>query len=115
MHRECPFCMEPMRRDASVCPHCRHPSDPWRLHDGHWWRQVDGSWVYVHFLEEDLPEPPRMGDGVGNERAPQQAETGRSEAVSKGAWHPWLHAKASPRLALLATCRERESVFGDTR
>lgn len=25
-HRECPFCKEPMRVDASVCPHCRHES-----------------------------------------------------------------------------------------
>lgn len=25
-HRECPFCKEPMRHDATVCPHCRHES-----------------------------------------------------------------------------------------
>lgn len=25
-HRECPFCKEPMRKDATVCPHCRHES-----------------------------------------------------------------------------------------
>jgi hypothetical protein len=37
MYRECPFCKEAMRRDASHCPHCRQESTPWRLHDGHWW------------------------------------------------------------------------------
>lgn len=25
-HRECPFCKESMRKDATVCPHCRHES-----------------------------------------------------------------------------------------
>jgi hypothetical protein len=28
-HRECPACKERMRRDASICPHCRTPSEPW--------------------------------------------------------------------------------------
>jgi RNA polymerase subunit RPABC4/transcription elongation factor Spt4 len=28
--RECPHCKEAMRRDASVCPHCRRDSDAWR-------------------------------------------------------------------------------------
>ncbi len=31
--------------------------------------------VYVHFLDEDLPEPPSMG----NEWATQEAETSRNE------------------------------------
>ena len=44
MHRECPSCKEPMRRDASVCPHCRNPSDPWQLNDGVWWRKIAGEW-----------------------------------------------------------------------
>ena len=26
--RECPACKERMRRDASICPHCRTPSTP---------------------------------------------------------------------------------------
>lgn len=25
-HRECPFCKEKMRREATVCPHCRSNS-----------------------------------------------------------------------------------------
>jgi hypothetical protein len=33
-----------MRRDASVCPHCRHESPAWKLHEGHWWSNVDGTW-----------------------------------------------------------------------
>jgi predicted amidophosphoribosyltransferase len=35
--RECPTCKEWMRRDASVCPHCRMASEPWTFHDGRWW------------------------------------------------------------------------------
>jgi hypothetical protein len=44
MYRECPHCREQMRRDASVCPHCRLESAPWTLHDGNWWIQRDGHW-----------------------------------------------------------------------
>ena len=32
-YRECPFCKEDMRRDASVCPHCRNNSEPWVFKD----------------------------------------------------------------------------------
>jgi hypothetical protein len=35
--RECPSCKEPMRRDASVCPHCRRESPAWEYRDGKWW------------------------------------------------------------------------------
>ena len=35
--RECPHCKEPMRTDASVCPHCQRESSPWKLIDGEWW------------------------------------------------------------------------------
>jgi hypothetical protein len=35
--RECPSCKEMMRRDASVCPHCRRESTPWIFHEGRWW------------------------------------------------------------------------------
>jgi hypothetical protein len=35
--RECPACKEWMRRDASVCPHCRTATEPWTFHDGRWW------------------------------------------------------------------------------
>jgi hypothetical protein len=35
--RECPHCKEGMRRDASVCPHCRRDSDPWQYWEGRWW------------------------------------------------------------------------------
>jgi hypothetical protein len=41
--RECPHCKEPMRRDASVCPHCQQQSPPWRLHEGHWWSKDKGG------------------------------------------------------------------------
>lgn len=54
--RECPACKEAIRRDASVCPHCRRESAPWAYRDGVWWTQdpqsggdvwldeTDGSW-----------------------------------------------------------------------
>jgi hypothetical protein len=42
--RDCPFCKEQMRRDASVCPHCRHESEAWTFHDGAWWLSRNGVW-----------------------------------------------------------------------
>jgi hypothetical protein len=42
--RECPHCTQPMRRDASVCPHCRRESQPWRLHEGRWWVETPEGW-----------------------------------------------------------------------
>ena len=48
--RECPYCKEQMRRDASVCPHCRHDSPPWTWHEGRWWfRSTDGN---AYWLDE---------------------------------------------------------------
>lgn len=38
-YRQCPHCKERMRRDAGTCPHCRLESEPWQLHEGHWWCQ----------------------------------------------------------------------------
>lgn len=35
--RECPACKEWMRGDASICPHCRTPSQPWSFANGRWW------------------------------------------------------------------------------
>jgi hypothetical protein len=49
IYRECPFCKELMRREASVCPHCRHESEPWKPLEGKWWVQMDGDW---HWLDE---------------------------------------------------------------
>ncbi|HEX6206765.1 MAG TPA: hypothetical protein VF058_00240 [Actinomycetota bacterium] len=42
LRRQCPHCLETMRRDAAVCPHCQRESDPWQLRDGHWWSTRDG-------------------------------------------------------------------------
>jgi hypothetical protein len=62
--RECPFCKEPMRRDASVCPHCRRESAAWTYRGGHWWaanEQGDESWLDSagtwHAESEPIPEP----------------------------------------------------------
>jgi hypothetical protein len=61
--RECPFCKEPMRRDASVCPHCRRESSAWTYRDGHWWaanEQGEESWLdnagTWHPASEPVPE-----------------------------------------------------------
>lgn len=43
-HRQCPHCKEEMRRDASVCPHCRSQSTPWTLHERRWWLYQDEHW-----------------------------------------------------------------------
>src|SRR5207253_8690542 len=71
MYRECPFCREPMRRDASVCPHCHRDVEPEHMKpepsrdvttvkgsalglpgafasatvetSGQWWRAFDGA------------------------------------------------------------------------
>lgn len=45
--RECPYCKEAMRRDASVCPHCRRESPAWEYRDFRWWtRTSDGQQVW---------------------------------------------------------------------
>jgi len=48
-YRECPYCKEPMRRSAEVCPHCRNSSTPWRYHEGRWWfrNSEEGSWQWL--------------------------------------------------------------------
>jgi hypothetical protein len=46
-HRECPFCKEEMRRDASVCPHCRNESPAWTQHEERWWANVEGTWYWL--------------------------------------------------------------------
>lgn len=58
--RECPACRENMRRDASICPHCRTESEPWVFNAGYWWVQREGGWYY---LDE------KRGDWVRNEPA----------------------------------------------
>ena len=48
MMRECPSCKEWMRRDASVCPHCRRDSVAWTWHEGTWWfKNPAGEWFYL--------------------------------------------------------------------
>ena len=44
--RECPFCREAMKAEASVCPHCQRDSDPWRFHEGRWWISRGGEWLW---------------------------------------------------------------------
>jgi hypothetical protein len=46
--RECPAGKEWMRRDASICPHCRTASEPWTFHDGRWWVVRTDATYYLH-------------------------------------------------------------------
>lgn len=36
MKRECPFCKEGIRGDASVCSHCQRESPAWTWNDNRW-------------------------------------------------------------------------------
>lgn len=60
MKRECPFCKEGIRGDASVCSHCQRESTPWTWNDNHWWKlETDGSWVW---LDESHRQWKRAGE-----------------------------------------------------
>jgi hypothetical protein len=40
--RECPSCLEPMRREAKRCPHCTEPSPRWDFNPvNRWWQMTD--------------------------------------------------------------------------
>jgi hypothetical protein len=70
-YRECPHCKEQMRRDASMCPHCRTESQPWKLHEGRWWTQDEqGAWYY---LDEAANEWKQLQ--VSSDQTPQPAIT----------------------------------------
>jgi RNA polymerase subunit RPABC4/transcription elongation factor Spt4 len=61
--RECPSCKEAMRRDASVCPHCRRESDAWSYRGGRWWtRSAEGKDVWLSssgtWLAEEVARRP---------------------------------------------------------
>jgi hypothetical protein len=64
MYRECLRCKEPMRRDASLCPHCRSEAEPWTLRDGRWWVTRGTGSYYLEpqtqqwVLHEAPPAPP---------------------------------------------------------
>jgi len=45
--RQCPHCQEAMRRDASVCPHCRRESPAWNFQNGLWWTNAQGDWYWL--------------------------------------------------------------------
>ena len=67
--RECPHCKEAMRRDASVCPHCRRDSQAWVFHSGTWWWQSEeGGWFW-------LKEP--GGEWVPSTDEPESHSAGR--------------------------------------
>jgi hypothetical protein len=68
MYRECPYCKEPMRRDAELCPHCRQSSTPWRFHEGRWWYRASEGEAW-QMLDE------RSGAWVPIEPSPTPAAT----------------------------------------
>jgi hypothetical protein len=64
--RECPACKEAMRRDASICPHCRTPSEPWTFHDNRWWIVRNDASYYLDeasqtWMRVDPATPPERG------------------------------------------------------
>ena len=67
--RQCPACKEAMKRDASICPHCRVPSTPWMFNDGFWWAtDADGELVYLDESSHEwqhLPSSPTTSSGGG--------------------------------------------------
>jgi hypothetical protein len=66
-----------MRRDASVCPHCRHESDPWEYLEGRWWLHTEQGPVWLHESSRTW----RSADEVPNA---QSAERYRVSLVSLG-------------------------------
>jgi hypothetical protein len=55
--RECPHCKEQMRRDAAVCPHCQRESAAWTLHEGRWWSQANGQWLWLDEMQNAWQRP----------------------------------------------------------
>ena len=55
--RECPHCKEPMRRDASVCPHCQRESEAWEFRDGRWWTSDEAGERWYSEASGDWREP----------------------------------------------------------
>jgi hypothetical protein len=45
VERACPHCGTSMQAAASLCPQCHRESEAWRLHEGRWWRTLDGEWL----------------------------------------------------------------------
>lgn len=45
MERSCPHCGTRMNAAATLCPQCCGQSEPWRFHEGAWWRSVDDKWL----------------------------------------------------------------------
>jgi peptide/nickel transport system ATP-binding protein len=55
-HRECPFCKEQMRCDASICPHCQKESSAW-VYDAGEWRKPSSSENAVATSREKSKSP----------------------------------------------------------
>lgn len=41
--RECPFCRQSIRADASVCRYCQRESPAWTHHQGYWWTRNEAD------------------------------------------------------------------------
>jgi hypothetical protein len=78
--RECPFCKQPMRRDASVCPTCRRESAPWVFHEGRWWATNDSG--KQMWLDEQTGSWQEFSEGSGEEAAERRrSPRNRSETL----------------------------------
>jgi uncharacterized membrane protein YeaQ/YmgE (transglycosylase-associated protein family) len=72
LYRECPSCKESMRRDASVCPHCRSTSTPWQWDGRRWWHEGASGryWLDEARAEWVKEDSPRTLDDIDTPRAP---------------------------------------------
>jgi hypothetical protein len=83
IHRECPSCKESMRRDASVCPHCRNESAPWQWDTRHWWVESSSG---RYWLDEDSGqwvkyEAPRTLNDIDAPREAAATTTGTTTQI----------------------------------
>jgi hypothetical protein len=75
MYRECPHCKEQMRRDASVCPHCRMSSPAWTLNDGVWWFKSAEGWYWLDEPNGEWLRPKAPALEPGRESEPDPITT----------------------------------------
>jgi hypothetical protein len=107
MMRECPSCKEAMRRDASVCPHCRRDSEPWRFWEGRWWAYSasgDDVWydeVFGVWRTPDATSPADRG-GSTTLSSPQSRIQQRSAELLES-WRRNLRSRTSSSTRICST------------
>ena len=60
--RACPHCFREMHAQAGICMFCRTQSEPWRFHEGRWWRvSLSGQQEYLDAKSRRWVEPASEG------------------------------------------------------